>query len=94
MSFPGVGRIRRAVARLARRWAQRLDPVTLQPSEPESVPVGAIRFEVLRDSRVLYSGPSGARARDKYLHMVRDRQPGRIELLMDGVVRCSTEVAR
>jgi hypothetical protein len=79
------------LARLLRRWASRLAPEEIPASPAEPVPVGGVRFEVVRTHhgipRTLYSGPSGAKARDRFLKVKRDNQPGVVRLLMDGAVR-------
>jgi hypothetical protein len=86
---------------LLRRLADRLAPLPLSPSvltggvvhqdESEPVPVGATTFEVRRlhegATHALYHGPSGAKARDRFLRIKRGRQPGVVQLVMDGQIR-------
>jgi hypothetical protein len=84
-------RLRLALAKQCRKWAQSLDPVATMDEVAERVALGSTTFEVKRvmDGRKWspYVGPSGARARDKFLRIKKNKEPGRMELVMDGVVR-------
>jgi hypothetical protein len=75
-----------------RRWADRLDRPVLLPREADPVPLGAVRFQVVRQMAgrgtwTLYDGPLGARARDMFEHVRRHKEGGTMQLVMDGVVR-------
>ena len=75
-----VKQFRNWLGRLVARLARKL----LGPAEPmpyaEPVPAGRDRFEVLRQSRglkwSLYDGPSGAKARNRFLQVKSDSQHG------------------